>query len=121
MEPDPRDAREVREPPGPPEAREPREPRRGALTGIVRGEATRAEAESRVRPDPARIAAGWERRFVVERARAADFARLYEEAGFEVALDPVAPEQLDDECDGCRIVFHLEYVSLYTRRFAAPV
>lgn len=93
--------------------------REGALPGIVRAEATRADAEQRVRPDPARLAAGWERRFVIERARAADFARLYEDAGFEVALDPVAPELLADECDGCRIVFHLEYVSLYTRRRAS--
>jgi len=86
------------------------------LPGIVRGEALRAEAEERIRPDPVRIAAGWERRFVIEKGRAADFARLYEETGFEVAVDPVAPEQLEEECAGCRLVFQLEYVSLYTRK-----
>lgn len=98
--------------------RDVRDARETALTGIVRGEATRAEAESRVRPDPARLAAGWERRFVVERGRAPDFARLYEEAGYEVALDPVSPELLEEECAGCRLVFQLEYVALYTRRNA---
>jgi hypothetical protein len=87
-----------------------------ALTGIVKGEALRAEAETRVRPDPARVAEGWMRRFVIEKRRAADFAGLYEEAGFEVLLDPVAPELLEEECAGCRLVFQLEYVSLYTRR-----
>jgi hypothetical protein len=86
------------------------------LAGMVRGEALRAEAESRIKPDPARIAAGWERRFVIEKPRAADLARQYEQAGFEVALDPVAPELLEDECSGCRLVFQLEYVSIYTRR-----
>ena len=90
--------------------------RDAALPGIVRGEALRAGAEERIRPDPARLAAGWERRFVIEKGRAPDFARLYEEAGFEVALDPVAPELLEEECAGCRVVFQLEYVSLYTRK-----
>ncbi len=86
------------------------------LAGVVRGEALRAEAESRSRPDPARIAAGWERRFVIERSRAADLVRQYEAAGFEVAADSVAPELLEDDCAGCRLVFQLEYVSIYTRR-----
>jgi hypothetical protein len=89
-----------------------------ALTGIVRGEALRAEAETRVRPDPARLAEGWVRRFVIEKRRAADFAALYKESGFEVLLDPVAPDLLEEECAGCRLVFQLEYVSLYTRRGA---
>ena len=93
-----------------------REPRPDPLARVVRGEAQRAEAEERIRPDPARLAAGWERRFVIEKARAGDLARLYQEAGFEVALDAVAPELLDDECADCRLVFQLEYVSLYTRR-----
>lgn len=85
------------------------------LAGIVRGEALRADAESRILPDPARLAAGWERRFVIERERADDLARLYENAGFEVAVDPVPPELLRDECSDCRVVSRLDFVSLYTR------
>ena len=86
------------------------------LVSLVRGEALRSEAGERIRPDPARLAAGWERRFVIERSRAADLARLYEESGHEVALDPVAPELLQDDCSDCRLVARLEYVMLYTRR-----
>jgi hypothetical protein len=86
------------------------------LASLVRGEAHRSVAGERIRPDPARLAAGWERRFVIERPRAADLARLYEESGFEVALDPVAPELLEDDCTDCRLVARLEYVMLYTRR-----
>lgn len=86
------------------------------LSSLVRAEAIRTQAESRIRPDPARLAAGWERRFVIERARAADLTRLYEQAGFEVVLDPVPPELLDEECVDCRLVVQLGYVSLYTRR-----
>jgi hypothetical protein len=90
------------------------------LRALVRGEALRQDAGERIRPDPARIAEGWEHRFVIERARAADLVRLYEETGHEVALDPVPPASLADDCDGCRIVFLREYVSIYTRRRGGP-
>ena len=88
------------------------------LSALVRGEALRSEAGERIRPDPARLAAGWEKRFAIERSRAADLARLYEEAGFEVALDPVSPERLDEECGDCRVVAQFDHVLLYTRRIA---
>jgi hypothetical protein len=90
--------------------------RAAPLTALVRGEALRSDAADRIRPDPARLAAGWELRFVIEKARAADLALLYVKSGFEVAQDPVAPELLDDECMDCRLVAQLEYVSIYTRR-----
>lgn len=91
-------------------------PSAGPLASLVRAEALRDEAAGRIRPDPARIAAGWERRFVIEKGRAADLTRLYAQAGFEVVQDPVPPELLDDECVDCRLIVQLEYVSLYTRR-----
>ena len=90
------------------------------LSSLVRGEAIRTEAGDRVRPDPARLAAGWEKRFAIERSRAVDLARLYEEAGFEVALDPVSPERLADDCGDCRVVAEFDHVLLYTRRITGP-
>ena len=87
-----------------------------SLAGLVRSEAIRVDSEERIKPDPARLAAGWERRFVIERDRAVDLVRLYARAGLEVVVDPVPPESLADECDGCRVVFLREYVSIYTRR-----
>lgn len=101
--------------PAPEGAPRPRDPS-GPLGSIVRSEALRAGAEERIRPDPGRVAAGWERRFVIEAPRAGDLARLYEDAGFEVAVDPVAPELLADECTDCRLVSQLAFVQLYTRR-----
>ena len=89
-----------------------------SLASLVRGEAARSEAEGRIRPDPARLADGWERRFVIEMRRAPDLVKLYEQSGLEVVLDPVPPELVDDECVDCRLVAQLEYVSLYTRRRA---
>jgi hypothetical protein len=94
------------------ESRPPGEP----LAAIVRGEALRTRAESQIRPDPERLAAGWERRFVVEARRAEEFVRLYESLGFEVCADPVRREQVDDDCDDCRIVLLLDYRAIYTRR-----
>lgn len=97
-------------------APEPKAPSNGPLASLVRAEALRSEAAGRIRPDPARIAAGWERRFVIERGRAADLARLYAQAGFEVVQDPVPAELLDEQCVDCRLIVQLEYVSLYTRK-----
>jgi hypothetical protein len=102
--------------PQPPTLEGERPARVSPLASLVRAEALRDEAAGRIRPDPARLHAGWERRFVIERARAADLARLYVQAGFEVEMDPVPPELLDDECIDCRLVVQLEYVSLYTRK-----
>lgn len=87
-----------------------------SLTSLVRGEAVRTDSTERIQPDPARIAAGWSRRFVIERGRIADLVALYESTGFEVAADSVAPELLQDECTDCKLVVHLDYVQLYTRR-----
>jgi hypothetical protein len=79
----------------------------------------RADAEDRIRPDPARLAAGWERRFVIELPRAPDLVQLYEQAGFEVAIDHVEFAQVDDECSDCRLLLFAGFVSVYTRRRAA--
>lgn len=114
-------------PPGTPESEPDSTPPRSAaspntvpLASLVRSEALRNEAAGRIRPDPARVAAGWERRFVIEKGRAADLTRLYAQAGFEVVQDPVPPELLDDECVDCRLIVQLEYVSLYTRKPGTP-
>jgi hypothetical protein len=86
------------------------------LSAVVRAEAFRAVAESRIRPDPDRLSAGWQRRFVVEARRIGEYIRLYEAAGFEVAADPVKPEQVEEECGDCRLVLSLEFRTIYTRR-----
>ena len=91
-------------------------PAAGPLASIVRGEAVRADAEERVKPDPARVADGWAYRFVIERSRVQDLVTLYEETGFEVAVDAVAPELLEDQCADCKLVMKLDYVQVYTRR-----
>lgn len=91
------------------------------LSAFVRAEAARAAAEGRIEPDRARLAAGWERRFVVEARRVEEYVQLYESAGFEVAVDPVSPEQVEEECGDCRLLLALEFRTIYTRNKPAEI
>ena len=77
----------------------------------------------------ARIAAGWQRRFVVEPTRAIEMARLYQALGFETAVEPVLPEDLrageadgamNDRCADCRLITLRWLQVLYTRPAPTP-
>lgn len=85
-----------------------------AARAIVESEALRALGQQRVRANPARLAAGWERRFVTDVTRVAEAIALYEAAGFEAVADPVRPEELDDGCDACALA--TMFRTVYTRR-----
>jgi hypothetical protein len=67
-------------------------------------------------PDPALVAAGWERRFMADAGRAREATALYSDLGFEVSAEPVRPEELSAACGDCRVATCLAYVTLYTRR-----
>jgi len=86
------------------------------LSGIVRQEASRVLSEAQLAPDPARLAAGWERRFIADGQRAEEAIRLYEELGFEVASDPVPREALTGDCTDCQLLMLLQFRTIYTRR-----
>ena len=68
------------------------------------------------RPDPARVAAGWDFRFVADGRRAEEAVELYASLGFEVVADPLAFDRLDQDCADCQIVMLLKYKAIYTRR-----
>lgn len=68
------------------------------------------------RPDPARLAAGWEFRFVTDARRAEEAVDLYTSLGFEAAADPVQVDRVGDECASCQVVMLLKYKAIYTRR-----
>ena len=67
-------------------------------------------------PDPARIQAGWQHRFVAEGARAEEMIRLYGELGFEVAGDPVLTDDGTGVCSVCFGSTGQSYRAIYTRR-----
>lgn len=88
----------------------------GPLGTLVRHEAHLLTSEARLVPDPARLAAGWERRFVADAARTEEALRLYAELGFEVCADPLEPAQLTGECADCRLLMLRTFRTIYTRR-----
>ena len=68
------------------------------------------------RPDAARLAAGWEFRFVADARRAEEAVELYDQLGFEVEAIPIQADRLEDDCADCQIVALLKYQAIYTRR-----
>jgi len=68
------------------------------------------------RPDPARLEAGWEHRFVAEGRRADEMIALYRELGFEVAADPVPTLDMRGGCAACFGSSTDSHRSIYTRR-----
>ena len=87
-----------------------------ALGPIVEQEARRVLSEAQLAPDPARLADGWERRFVVDGQRVEEMTALYRELGFEVCADPVRPDLLTGDCEDCKLLMLLDFKTIYTRR-----
>ncbi len=86
-----------------------------ALGFIVEQEAQRILQEADLQPDPARVAAGWTRRFVTDQNRLDEVRALYEELGFDVEVDPVQTDQVAPDCEDCYLVALERFVTVYTR------
>lgn len=82
----------------------------------VGDEARRAFSEAQLRADPARLAAGWERRFLADAHRVREAMELYAQLGYEVCADPVSPDQLAEDCEGCQLPALLQFRMIYTRK-----
>ena len=67
-------------------------------------------------PDPALVAEGWERRFMADGQRLKEYTELYESMGYEVRAEKVKPEEISDQCAGCRLLICRQFLTLYTRR-----
>lgn len=90
------------------------------LRFVVQGEARRLLSEEQIEANPARLAEGWERRFIADGARAEEMMRLYRELGFEVLAEPIEPEHVTDECEACWLVRRLHFQMIYTRKREPP-
>jgi hypothetical protein len=86
------------------------------LSGVVEAEARRMLSEAQLAPDPERIAAGWERRFITDAVRTPEVVALYESMGYEVAADPIRRDDLPDGCDDCQLAQVLGFRTVYTRK-----
>lgn len=86
-----------------------------ALSRVVSGEAMKTLADQVGEGDPARLAEGWERRFLGDAARAEEAVALYEELGYEVVADVVTPTDLAEGCKDCELLSALQFKVIYTR------
>lgn len=87
-----------------------------SLGPIIEREARRVLSEEQLEGDPARLADGWERRFIADARRAEEAIELYAQLGYEVCADPVRAEELGDECDDCQLLAALQFKMIYTRK-----
>ncbi len=71
-------------------------------------------------PDAKLLADGWLRRFITDAERAKDARDMYEELGHEVRVEPIALEELKDECQGCLLVLQ-QMRAIYSREKQKPV
>ncbi len=67
-------------------------------------------------PDPKLVAEGWERRFMTNVARLNEYIELYTALGFDVRAEPVRSDEVDPECNDCRLILYQQIVTLYTRK-----
>lgn len=58
---------------------------------------------------------GWVRKFAAEAAKVAEYARMYEELGYEVRLEPVDPNVDDGQCRACLKETCQRHLVIYTR------
>lgn len=71
-------------------------------------------------PDPELVAAGWELRFIADVNRVQDAIEMYKELGQEVRVEPIALEELKEECHGCLLILK-QLKAIYTRKKLKPM
>ena len=94
----------------------PRADDEATLLRLVREEEHRVLTTAALAADPARTAAGWERRFIADGPRAAEAVALYAALGFEVAADPLSRFDLPADCTDCQLATLLAFKTIYTRK-----
>ncbi len=67
-------------------------------------------------PDPKLVAEGWERRFMTQRGRLTEYTDLYRSLGFDVRAEPVRSDEVEPDCNDCRLILFQQIVTLYTRK-----
>ncbi|HEY6944055.1 MAG TPA: hypothetical protein VI431_02865 [Candidatus Acidoferrum sp.] len=72
--------------------------------------------EAQLRPDPALVAQGWQRRFTADEQRIQEVVELYKQLGYEVRIEPVTTENLQDGCHDCQASSAIQLFTIYTRK-----
>lgn len=89
------------------------------LSLLIEQEARRVLAEAQLRPNPALVAEGWERRFIADARQAKEAAELYSQLGFEVLAEPVQAAEMGEDCEDCQVLVLLQFKTIYTRKKVA--
>ncbi len=87
-----------------------------ALLRLLQQEEHRVLSTAALTADPARVADGWERRFLADGPRAAEAVALYEALGYEVAAVALAGSDLPADCTDCQLATLLAFKTIYTRK-----
>ena len=58
---------------------------------------------------------GWEKRSTIDEPRLSELAKMYEEIGFEVLLEPFEPDK-EPDCSECMKISPQRYRTIYTRK-----
>lgn len=66
-------------------------------------------------PDPDLLARGWERRFIADARMAREAEESYRALGFEVRLEPLRTDDMNDACRGCEALLQ-QFKVVYTRK-----
>ena len=61
------------------------------------------------------LSEGWTRRFVAGPVRLGEYVEFYRSLGFEVRLEPIAIDELTEQCSDCALALTFFKV-IYTRR-----
>ncbi|KAA3601501.1 MAG: hypothetical protein DWQ06_07730 [Calditrichaeota bacterium] len=61
------------------------------------------------------IAKGWKKRYIADPRMAREAKDNYETLGYEVHFEPFDSENVEEECQGCRMVLE-KFVTVYTRK-----
>ena len=69
--------------------------------------------------DPKLEGEGWQRRFMADAERLAEYVELYTALGLEVKTEKVLPDEVSSECADCRLVICRQFVTIYTRQSRA--
>ena len=81
------------------------------------GEAISCADDIGVRTNSKLAVEGWERRSLVDPARAEEFIELYESLGFEVLAQTLTPEDFADSCRECASTSICRtYLLIHTRK-----
>lgn len=86
------------------------------IEGLFDGSVGRFLSGAQLQPDSSLIAQGWERRFTADEHRAKEAMELYARLGFEVRVEPVLPEELQDDCQDCKTLVSFYFQTIYTRK-----